>query len=272
MTSTPWHPLSVRLGHADFDDTLYEGVPDHLRDVLERWVHDTVNAARAEIIRMRLRIPAHPQMNDLYVLTSLNDFALLDVIDAALSEPHTVDHYARQALDTYLEVAGSAYHINAMRDGLEMRVDPTVTSAVRETVTEAANTTTAGSAAEHLTAAWTAVYGLDPDPSVSYSNSIKAVECAAHAVVQPNHTKATLGTMLGELKSVPHKFAFTVATGPDQIAVPRAMMQLLWDGQTSRHGKQTPTRPETLNEARVAVHTAATLVQWFVSGAITRLP
>ncbi|MFI6986560.1 hypothetical protein ACIBSV_49580 [Embleya sp. NPDC050154] len=54
--------------------------------------------------------------------------------------------------------------------------------------------------------------------------------------------------------------------------MPQAMMQLLWDGQTSRHGKQTPTRPETLEEARAAVHAAAILVQWFVSGAFTRLP
>jgi len=271
MTSTPWRPLSVRLGHADFDDTLYEGVPAHLRDVLEKWVIRNVVHEHAEVIRLRLRIPTRPQMRDVFVLTSQGDFKLLDVIDAALAA-NSIDAYARDALDAYLESAGSAYCVSARGDGLEMRVDPTVTSAVRETVAEATNTSTAGSAADHLTAAWTAVYGLSPDPSTSYGNSIKAVECAAHAVVQTNHARATLGTMLGELTANPHKFEFTIATGTDQIAVPQAMMRLLWDGQTSRHGKQTPTRPETLDEARVAVHTAATLVQWFVSGAITRLP
>ncbi|WP_226652833.1 hypothetical protein [Streptomyces hydrogenans] len=48
------------------------------------------------------------------------------------------------------------------------------------------------------------------------------------------------------------------------------MMRALWEGQTSRHGGQTPTPPETLEAARAGVHLAATLVQWFVSGAVVR--
>ncbi|CAG6397583.1 hypothetical protein SCOCK_580009 [Actinacidiphila cocklensis] len=56
------------------------------------------------------------------------------------------------------------------------------------------------------------------------------------------------------------------------MAVVEAMARALWDGQTSRHGKQTPTRPETLEAARAGVHLAATLMQWFVSGAVTRNP
>lgn len=48
-------------------------------------------------------------------------------------------------------------------------------------------------------------------------------------------------------------------------------MRALWQGQTSRHGGQTPTSPETLEAARAAVHLAATIVQWFTSGAVTRI-
>ncbi|SUP61782.1 Uncharacterised protein [Streptomyces griseus] len=47
-------------------------------------------------------------------------------------------------------------------------------------------------------------------------------------------------------------------------------MRTLWTGQTSRHGSQTGTVPETLEAARAGVHLAATLVQWFISGAVTR--
>ncbi|CAL9332533.1 hypothetical protein SUDANB15_00096 [Streptomyces sp. enrichment culture] len=36
------------------------------------------------------------------------------------------------------------------------------------------------------------------------------MECAAHAVIQPNHAKATLGTMLGELKNPRHKFSTAI--------------------------------------------------------------
>jgi hypothetical protein len=45
------------------------------------------------------------------------------------------------------------------------------------------------------------------------------------------------------------------------------MMWMLWQGQTSRHGGLGPTRAETPDEARAAVHLAASLVQFGVSGA-----
>jgi hypothetical protein len=49
-----------------------------------------------------------------------------------------------------------------------------------------------------------------------------------------------------------------------------AMIELLWTGQTSRHGARPPTRPETFEEAQMAVYLAMTLVHWFVSGAASR--
>ncbi|MGA5552372.1 hypothetical protein [Streptomyces pseudogriseolus] len=107
----------------------------------------------------------------------------------------------------------------------------------------------------------------------AYSEAIKAVECAAHAVIQPNHAKATLDTMLGEIKGARHKFSTAIpAPAGDPIAPAEAMMRTLWEGQTSRHGAQTETVPETLEAARAGVHLAAALVQWFVSGAVIRTP
>ena len=49
-----------------------------------------------------------------------------------------------------------------------------------------------------------------------------------------------------------------------------AMIGLLWTGQTSRHGGQAPTRPQTFEEAQMAVHPAVTLVPWFVTGTVSR--
>ncbi|MEV6731473.1 MULTISPECIES: hypothetical protein [unclassified Streptomyces] len=62
--------------------------------------------------------------------------------------------------------------------------------------------------------------GRSPEPVRAYSESIKAA--AAHAVIQPNNAKATLGTMLA-----------------------------------SRHGAQSATVPETVEAARAGVHLAA---------------
>ncbi|MEU9033955.1 hypothetical protein AB0D45_03445 [Streptomyces sp. NPDC048352] len=81
--------------------------------------------------------------------------------------------------------------------------------------------------------------------------------------------KATLGTMLGEIRNARHKFSSVMSTpaGGDPVAPIESMMRALWEGQTSRHGGQAPTRPETLDAARAAAHLAAAVVQWFASGA-----
>ncbi|MGW7436620.1 hypothetical protein [Streptomyces sp. NPDC054849] len=95
----------------------------------------------------------------------------------------------------------------------------------------------------------------------------------AHAVIQPNNSKATLGTMLGEIKNARHKLGTAITTPRgDPIAPVEAMMRALWEGQTSRHGAQSATVPETLEAARAGVHLAAALVRWFVSGAVIRTP
>ncbi|MFJ3630380.1 hypothetical protein ACIPQ3_30250 [Streptomyces albidoflavus] len=195
---------------------------------------------------------------------------LLDVVDEILHS-RAADDWEIRALGEMLDDAGSAYRVSEARDGLEERVAPAVREAVRQTMADAAAGPAAGSAADHLAAAWQAAYGRSPDPVRAYSEAIKAVEGAAHAVIQPNNAKATLGTMLGELKNARHKFTVTIdSPDDDAVLLAEAMMRTLWTGQTSRHGSQTGTVPETLEAARAGVHLAATLVQWFISGAVNR--
>ncbi|MEU6059173.1 hypothetical protein [Streptomyces sp. NPDC047097] len=105
-----------------------------------------------------------------------------------------------------------------------------------------------------------------------YSDSIEAVEAvkaAAHAVVQPDNAKAALGTVPGEIGNARHTFATVIpaAAAGDPIAVAEAMTPALWPGQTSRHGGQSGTVPDAPEAARAAVHLAAALVRWFISGA-----
>lgn len=172
-----------------------------------------------------------------------------------------------------LDDAGSAYRVNEAGDGLEERVTPVVRAAVRQTIADAAAGPAAGSAADHLAAAWQATYGRGPDPVRAYSEAIKAVECAGHAIIEPNNAEATLGSMLGVIRNARHKFSAAIPSpAGDPIAPAEAMMRALWEGQPSRHGAQTATVPETLEAARAGVHLAAALVQWFVSGAVARTP
>jgi hypothetical protein len=279
MTTTPRQPFSVRLGLAEaVDEAPYEGVPRHLVGALRTWVgrHFTDHDDAATTLCLQLRLVAWDNEPAKAVLLGTDGIELLDVVDAVLGyedeEWSGLDEYGELA--RLLDAAGSAYRVNADKNGLELRITPTVRDAVGQTVTDAASVPATGSAADHLATAWQAAYGLHPDPVRAYSEAIKAVESAAHAVIQPNHARATLGTMLGEIGNARAKFTAAISTpaGKDPIAPVEAMMRTLWDGQTSRHGKQTATVPETLEAARAGVHLAATLVQWFASGAIVRTP
>lgn len=180
---------------------------------------------------------------------------------------------AVDALQDMLTLAGSSYRVNDAHTGLELRIDETAQQALSSTLA-AARTAQSGSAAEHLANAWKCAYGRDPDPSKAYSEAIKAVESASQSVIEPNNAKATLGSMLGVIRNSPQRFS-TAIPAPGQendIELVSAMMQRLWKGQTARHGSQNPTRFETQREAEMAVHLAATLVQWFAAGLVQRTP
>ncbi|MFD7555170.1 hypothetical protein ACFV9E_11645 [Streptomyces sp. NPDC059835] len=294
MTTTPRPRFSVRAGltAAAEHDGPFEDVPGHLQGPLQEWVqftledeilgeYDDVDAGMRTLC-LSLRIVAKPKSPHrvgskyFWALVEAIGPQLLDVVDAVLAYKARIgmeDPDSTHQLSCILDEAGSAYRVNEAGDGLEERVTPGVRDAVRRTIADVAGAPTAGSAADHLATAWQAAYGRSPDPVRAYSESIKAVESAAHAVIQPNNAKATLGTMLGEIKNARHKFTTAIPSpAGDPIAPVETMMRALWEGQTSRHGAQSGTVPETLEAARAGVHLAATLVQWFASGAVVRTP
>jgi hypothetical protein len=179
----------------------------------------------------------------------------------------------RADLACLLSDALSAMRIRADGRGLERRPGTGTEEAFRETVTNAEAAADTGSAAAHLRSAWECAYALHPDPGKAYSEAIKAVEAAAHAVVLPHDAKATLGSMRGHLRANRSRFALAIR-GPDDCGDVGPLLEclsLLWEGQVSRHGSRNPTRQETLEEAVMAVHLAVVLVQWFTSGAVRRV-
>jgi hypothetical protein len=173
-----------------------------------------------------------------------------------------------------LEQGSSAYRVNDDNTGLVRRVDATVTAAFEAAAAAAGANSHSGSAAGQIRSAWNELYGLKPDAPAAFRAAIQAVESASHAIIEPNNAKATLGSMLGQLRSAPERFELVIP-GPDQtgnIEPLIKMLELIWNGQTSRHGARTVTRPETQEEANMAVHLAVLLVHWFATGAVRRKP
>ena len=172
---------------------------------------------------------------------------------------------AVEDLATRLAEAGSAYRLNALLSGLERRVDPTRTTAVAKAATSAGN-----SAADYLRAAWTAAYGLHPDPSAAYRDAIRAVEAVVLPIALPRDPTPTLGKAIKHLKDTSNRWETAIQDkdGQGTIDPVIAMLERLWHGQTDRHGGAAPTQAM----AEAAVHLAATLVQWFACKAVSRQP
>ncbi len=196
---------------------------------------------------------------------SANAAVCLDIIDAALADGVKKDRAFE--LERLLTDGGSAWRVAEDTKALQRRVDPTATEALRVT-------TDASTAATHLNAAWTAAYGRHPIPSRAYSEAIKAVEVASIPAVLPHDRIATLGKVIGQLRQQQEQWHLAIAIpggNPADISTLLAMLRLLWEGQTDRHGNPNKSIPVSSEAAVAAVHLAITLVQWFRSGAIRRV-
>jgi hypothetical protein len=282
---------------------LREGVPGFLQAPLRDWVYEVTEdqPSMAQRIRVRAAVPwdrAEGSMEKVSAFLAYFSPAeyLLDTIDATLALlpgkgfgrkiylgpvvqdlepeiPRQVEEVARRrALQQLLDDARSVCRVRPDGNGLERRASAVAVASVNSAVAAAEAKPDSGSAARHLRAALDAVRSLHPDPEKAYSQAIKAVEAAAHAVAQSVNARATLGTMRRMMRDHPEMYELAIP-GPDgtgSVAPVVAMMSMLWEGQTSRHGGQAPTRPETLDEAEMAVQLAATLVEWFATGKIRR--
>jgi hypothetical protein len=172
-------------------------------------------------------------------------------------------------LNTILEESGSSWKVGTRAgvSGLIRRVPEGVQFAIDETISSG------GHAGQRLAEAWGAAFGIDPDPSRAYSLAVKAVEDAAVPVVSPKDTSATLGKINSQIRntgdwSLPLQREDEYAPTSSTLL---SMMKMLWAGQADRHGgHHDPDLVITQEAAEVAVMTAATLVQWFTSGAVAR--
>jgi len=288
---TDWKPLSIRedRGIDDYEGP-FEGVPEWLFAPMWAWVSERYpiwaeghyrRAAVTEYRRigMALRLPldnplspnpdrANDLQNNLYGLVYEDRNLLLDVVDFALSQMGAATHRIHRAsLQVILSQAGSVYRVEeADVPYLARRVAPELQAAADAQIG-------AGRPGEHLARAWRAVYGRNPDPSDGYREAIKAVEAATIPIVSPANDRATLGTVIADIRNDPTKWVVSLhSPNPEeQIPAVRGMLELLWKGQTDRHGTPDPSAPLDVSQgdAEAALHLALTLVQWFTSGVIT---
>lgn len=255
-------------------EVLVEGVPAYLKPALMDWIKPQVTrydsfgstylvpevfrdydvvARPATSFWTRARGSEWPSF-----LWNLPAESLLDFVDWLVHKSGTD---VRAQLASLLTDASSAWAIGKRNGnwGLVQRVPDGVKAAAEEASAH-------GTAGSLLAEAWAACFGRGPNPEEAYEKAIKAVEEAAASTVSPKNSRATLGTMIRDMRAQADWKLDLPGAARD---VPVAMMEALWTGQESRHGGNGYRLP-TQAESEAAVLLAVPLVQWFETRAISR--
>jgi hypothetical protein len=178
-----------------------------------------------------LPVPQYPVVSSPAAKPSLTT-TVVSVMAAMGQGDALTSESQRRKLARLLQDALSVLRVRRGGRGLERRADPVAEAALSEAVSVADGVPESGSAGAHLRAAWHCVHALHPDPGKGYAEAIKAVEAAAHGVIQPRHKKATLGSMIGHLRDNKERFSMVITSGDGlaDIELLIGCMSLLWGG------------------------------------------
>jgi hypothetical protein len=268
----PFLPFEERLtGNPQESVVLHTGMPEHLIAPLHSWLQHALNRDTGEMknlaqeVALRLQIPG-----DYYqAVRFAKREQLLRVVDAVLHCSYMHGHPRdTKVLDRILELGGSAYKVNSGRSGLVRRVDHTVDAAAKQAFDSGPLL-----AGDFLRGAWQHVYGMTPDPNTAYREAVRAIEQAFVPVVSPNNTRASLGTVVRDLRNQLAKWELLLVDTNDQPGSIKPVVDLLdqlWQGQRSRHGGGANSRDQTQAEAEAAVHLAALAVHWISTETLRR--
>lgn len=262
------------------EQALLEGVPLWMRPSIERFIaqritrHDVTEVKRSwnanmhtvNAIERYLQIQlegstATTTYQNVMSYINRDDEQCLDIVEAILATDSEATYIVGH-LNTILTTSGSKW-MAVMQDSgkatLEERVSESAQDALAIAITESDSTTR-----QFLKSAWGDAFGRSPNASGAYSNSIKAIEAASWQTITPNDNKATLGTMLGELRTNISKWQTSIndKTSDQGIIAIKDIMQHIWDGQTDRHGTANPVAPSQ-NAAEQAVLYAVVVCNFF---------
>lgn len=272
------------------DESLLGGVPVWMRPSIERFIaywitgNSRANPGEAAIPDMHrinemeryLQIQLEKYSTAAAIATyryvfqyAQDDEKCLDIVEAIIATNNNTDQIVNQ-LNTILTSSGSKWIAVKNSSGvgatLEERVSESAQNALAIAIKESDATTQ-----QFLKNAWSNAFGRNPNASNAYSNSIKAIEAAAWPTITPKDNKATLGTMLGEIRSNIGKWktATTDKSLNQGITAIKDVMQLIWDGQTDRHGTAHPVAPSQ-EAAEQAVLCAVVVCNFFNRNIVTR--
>lgn len=272
---TPWRERT------DAPAGPFDGVPDHLDRPLREWMHEVLDDDAAIRIALAMRVVLPNKRTPpaaLMAEVEADEDLTLHVLDLMLKDraerpweyhldftDEDIDH-----LEDLLSRGGSLWTVSPERNGLIRRVTPELKGIFDKT------SASGSPAADYLRAAWTSVYGLNPNPNHAFAEAIRAVEDASGKVVTPNAQRFQLNRVATSLRDQRSKFEVALETEvgaePNPLEVVVTMMEWMIRAHTARHGKpgDEPLQHEK-SEAEMAVQLAIPLVEWSEGGYVRRV-
>lgn len=174
------------------------------------------------------------------------------------------------SLNRLLVEARSVYEIAPDLRGLQRRIEATLAASLNG-ASGAADAAGYPAARLHLEKARGRLFGLHPDPSGAYDETVRAIEAVACPLFLPNAPKPTLGTVIAHLREAGPKYvyALTAQNGDvGNIGPVRDMMASVWKGHSDRHAGGPATVPVAREAAEAALTMAAALVTLLSRGAV----
>jgi len=274
-----WLPLSARENPERVGEfrTLYEGVPLHMQSSLTAWTARFFPTSSDSLLWMtfeelrRLERVLHvnytaldePRLTVGAFLAGLNadPVQFLNVVDALLSAHGEGSPEAVEDLDRILSESGSVWAVAERHDGwrLERRLGPEIEQVAALALTPDDN------ASLHLRNAWANAFSRNPNASSAYQELVRSLEATFQPIVSPKSEKATLGTIVRDIRDGQQKFAASLhgkGKGSEDVIAICDMLNVIWRTDV-RHGSGLEGAPTgvTLEQARDAVVLAAALIQ-----------
>lgn len=269
-------------------DTLIDGVPDYMANSVDPWIELMVSepirpgsqmrvAKQGTILRIERKLrrslggnsSRQSMLANFMAHLNQNEELKLDAIQALLEMDG--NETKSNLLDMVLLESGSKWSARKGTDdmyGLEERVESITTSAYDELIEHDPESLMSN----FLAQAWEKAFGRDPDPSIAYSNAIKALEAATWPLVLPNNSRATLGDIIRELDNHKDEWQSAITETTSNIGIESVIdnLKLVWQGQTDRHGTASPV-PPSQQAAEQAVFTAIHNCQLMARGLVNKV-
>lgn len=288
MEDGNFRPVSVREGTRELKGP-FEGVPDHLLSSLTDWLRPVFYPRRQEgrgsshrfqydllrEVERRLVFSTGigPTHNDMQAKNKLETHFYsdrrfcLDVVDFVLWKG--LESRSNGDLDAILYEAGSVYKV-AYTTGsgrLERRVEEHTEVLAKQAMS------TGDSASELLSHAWSATYGLEPNPSEGYRCAVRAVEAIAGPLILPSDSHVTLGKIISHLRDARNEWEFALPSrgdGEPSVQTIIDCLGSLWTSQYDRHVREDTPLHVQPHEAEAAVPLAAVTIHWLQRGLLKK--